>query len=163
MLPADWLKADLKQLAPRSEVFVETFYERLFSHAPDLRQKLAGAEMVERGLLMFHALGLVLSRIDEIDDLEPVLKGLGKRHLRYGVRREHHPILLEGILATLRELIGENFSREREREWKRALQTVSNRMISGLDPGSTIDHSAAAKANLAAQADRTGNRVSALD
>ena len=127
------LQRDFDQLGHRTDEFAKTFYVHLFADAPDLRSLFEGVEMISQGQMLFQALGLVVNGLDQIDELTPVLENLGYRHIEYGVEKEHYPLAVNAVIATLRDFLGGEFSETNEQDWREAWNLVTGSMIAGID------------------------------
>ena len=69
-------------------------------------------------------------------DLEPLadaLKGLGKKHVAYGVLPAHYGIVGEALLQTLGAALGDRFTPKVKAGWGSIYRFVSSNMIDGAD------------------------------
>ncbi len=60
-----------------------------------------------------------------------VLRRLGVRHVAYGARPEHYPIVGEVLIAALAEVAGAAWRPEYERAWNAAFGLVAGAMLEG--------------------------------
>jgi methyl-accepting chemotaxis protein len=129
-LDIDALEASFDLLAPRGEELVETFYARLFAAAPAVRP-LFGSDLRRQRAMLLQALVLVRRSLRDLDALVPVLHRLGARHVAYGARPEHYPVVADVLIASLAELAGDAWSERYGRAWDGALTVVAGAMLAG--------------------------------
>ncbi len=63
--------------------------------------------------------------------LTSALKGLGQRHVNYGVRPEHYPIVGAVLLETFADVLGERWTPAYHDAWAQAYETVCAIMLEG--------------------------------
>lgn len=127
------LKGDFQQLCPRASEFAAAFYRNLFENHPALRPLFEGVNMTSQGEMLIQALGLVINSLDRMEDLVPTLENLGYRHVEYGVKEEHYPAAIDSVIDTLQEFLGNDFTAEKEKDWRDALNLVTGTMIAGAE------------------------------
>ena len=101
-----------QELAPRGEEFVSSFYDRLLSKYPEVKPLFADTDMAEQKKKVLNSLVLVVNNLRKPDVLGPALKQLGERHREIGVKKEHHPMVGEALLATFASYFGEKWTPE---------------------------------------------------
>lgn len=57
-------------------------------------------------LKVVTTIGVAVKGLDNMDELVPVLKDLGTKHVKYGVLEEHYPLIFGGLLEALRAVLG---------------------------------------------------------
>jgi methyl-accepting chemotaxis protein len=129
-LDIDALEASFDLLAPRGDELVETFYARLFVAAPAVRP-LFGTDLRRQRAMLLQALILVRRSLRDLDALVPVLHRLGARHVAYGARPEHYPVVAEVLIGAMAELAGDAWSERYALAWERALAVVAGAMLEG--------------------------------
>ena len=67
----------------------------------------------------------------KLDLLRDALKGLGARHVGYGVQAEHYPIVGAILLETFAEFLGENWTEVTQSGWAEAYGVVCSIMLEG--------------------------------
>jgi hemoglobin-like flavoprotein len=85
--------------------------------------------MTEQGTQLIHALGLVVGNLDRLEWLSPILEDLGARHTLYNVRAEHYDTVGRALLATLCDLLGEEFTPEAESAWSELYSVIKDSML----------------------------------
>ena len=104
------------------------FYDRLFAAAPGLRPLFPADMTAQRGKLMamlITAVGL----LDQPEKLVPALQQLGRRHVAYGVKPEHYPIVGAALLDTLAAGLGAGFTPEVRAAWTAFYGVAADTMI----------------------------------
>ena len=109
-LDIDALESSFDLLAPRGEELVDTFYERLFARAPEVRP-LFGTDLRRQRTMLLRALVLVRSSLRDLDSILPTLRSLGARHVGYGARPEHYPVVAEVLIESMAALAGRSWRR----------------------------------------------------
>ena len=115
-------------LAADREAFAAAVFERLFARDPGLRALFA-TEMKTHGQKLVAALAHVVKSLDRLDAVIEELRALARRHVAYGVEREHYDLLGEALLGALAERLGEAFDGKARAAWTAAYATLSAAMI----------------------------------
>jgi nitric oxide dioxygenase len=85
------------------------FYQRLFTHYPDLTA-VFNMDHQQSGRQPIALASAVLAYAQHIDNplvLEPALTRIGHKHTSLNIRPEHYPIVGEQLLASISEVLGE--------------------------------------------------------
>uniref|UniRef100_A0A7S2IQR5 Globin domain-containing protein n=1 Tax=Zooxanthella nutricula TaxID=1333877 RepID=A0A7S2IQR5_9DINO len=118
------------------------FFRRIFEIAPGALQLFSFKDVPKDKLydhpkLKNHALavmktvGTAVSMLDDVPNLLPVLEGLGKKHVGYGVQPEHYEVVGQALLDTLATGLGKDFSEPLKAAWAEIYGVVSSTMIKG--------------------------------
>jgi hemoglobin-like flavoprotein len=119
-----------RQVAPISETAAQLFYARLFELDPDLELLFKG-NLSEQGRKLMQMLGVAVSSLDRMEQLLPVVRSLGARHVSYGVRDKDYDTVGQALLWTLRKGLGDAFTPEVEAAWTNVYVTLASAMQSG--------------------------------
>jgi hemoglobin-like flavoprotein len=130
-LQTELLENSFQAITPCGEAFVTAFYERLFTRFPQTRAFFTSTDMKEQRKKLLGALALVIQNLRKPEVLTSALKGLGQRHVNYGVRPEHYPIVGAVLLDTFAELLGERWTPAYHDAWVQAYEAVSAIMLEG--------------------------------
>jgi hemoglobin-like flavoprotein len=130
-LDLDALETSFDLVAPRGEELVSLFYARLFAAAPAVRPLFAGTDLRRQRSMLLAALVLLRKSLRDLDAIVPTLRELGRRHVGYGARPEHYPVVAAVLIASLAEVAGEAWRPEYERAWSAALELVAGAMLEG--------------------------------
>jgi nitric oxide dioxygenase len=118
-----------KKVAPISDVAAQLFYGRLFEIAPQVKPMFKG-DMKEQGRKLMATLGVVVTGLTKLETVLPAASALAKKHVSYGVKAEHYPIVGGALLWTLERGLGEAWTPELASAWTTAYGTLSGYMIS---------------------------------
>ncbi len=130
-LQIELLETSFQAIAPHGEAFVTAFYERLFTRFPQTRAFFASTDMKEQRKKLLGALVLVIQNLRKPEVLTNALKGLGERHVHYGVRPEHYPIVGAVLLETFSDVLGERWTPAYHDAWAEAYEAISAIMLEG--------------------------------
>ncbi|HKT02444.1 MAG TPA: globin domain-containing protein [Rugosimonospora sp.] len=104
------------------------FYARLFVAYPQLRDMFPASMAVQQDRLV-GALAAVVSGVDDLASVVPVVEALGRDHRKFTVRPEHYPMVGESLLATLAHFLGGEWTADLAADWTEAYQIISKVMI----------------------------------
>jgi NAD(P)H-flavin reductase/hemoglobin-like flavoprotein len=104
------------------------FYSHLFLSHPEVRGMFPVSMAAQRDKLV-SALGTVVSNVDNLDAVVPVLQQLGRDHRRFGAVTEHYPAVGASLLATLKYFLGAQWTEELANEWAAAYGLVAKVMV----------------------------------
>jgi nitric oxide dioxygenase len=116
------------KVAPISETAAVLFYDRLFEIAPQVRAMFP-ADMTEQRKKLMAMLAAVVNGLANLESILPAASALAKRHLAYGARAEHYPVVGSALLWTLEKGLGEAWTPELAAAWTAAYGTLSGFMI----------------------------------
>ena len=119
-----------RRVAPIAETAAQLFYARLFELDPDLELLFKG-NLSEQGRKLMQMLALAVSSLDRMEQLLPVVRSLGTRHVSYGVRDKDYDTVEQALLWTLRKGLGEAFTPDVEAAWSNVYATLASAMQSG--------------------------------
>jgi nitric oxide dioxygenase len=117
------------KVAPVSETAAVLFYDRLFEIAPTVRAMFP-ADMTEQRKKLMAMLAAVVNGLVNLDSILPAASALAKRHVAYGARPEHYPVVGSALLLTLEKGLGEAWTSDVKEAWTAAYGTLSGYMIS---------------------------------
>ena len=93
------------KVALTSEAAAVLFYDRLFEIAPQTRAMFP-ADMIEQRRKLMAMLGAVVKGLGNLDQVLPAASALAKRHVSYGVKAEHYPVVGAALLVDAGEGAG---------------------------------------------------------
>jgi hemoglobin-like flavoprotein len=137
-LQIELLETSFQAIAPRGEAFVSAFYERLFTRFPQTRAFFASTDMKEQRKKLLGALVLVIQNLRKPEVLTKALRGLGERHVHYGVRPEHYPIVGAVLLETFADFLGDDWTPEYQDAWVAAYEAVCSLMLEGANTATPV-------------------------
>ena len=130
-LELEYLETSFDLVAPRGEALMDTFYARLFAAAPAVKPLFAGTDLRRQKGMLLSALVLLRKSLRDLDAIIPALRAMGARHVGYGARPEHYPVVGEVLIASMAEVAGDAWRPEYERAWEAAFGVVAGAMLEG--------------------------------
>jgi hemoglobin-like flavoprotein len=132
-LNVELLESSFSQIKDRETEFSTNFYTYLFADYPTLKPLFANSNMTEQQKKLFRSLVLIVDSLRTPDALVNTLKGLGTRHIRYGVLPEHYPMVGSTLIKSFSICLQDAWTPNIERAWIEAYATVARLMLEGLD------------------------------
>jgi hemoglobin-like flavoprotein len=131
MLEVTLLESSFEQVARNKEDFAAVFYQRLFAQFPQTQPLFAQTDMKHQQNALLAALALVISALKngEQEKLASVLKGLGQRHVSYGVRPEHYQMVAVALLETFALFLGSEWTPQLKDAWTEAYKAIVALML----------------------------------
>jgi hemoglobin-like flavoprotein len=120
---------ELCQGAPISEQAAVIFYDRLFEVAPAVKAMFPD-DMTEQRKKLMGMLAAVVNGLTNLESILPAASALAKRHVGYGAKPEHYPVVGGALLWTLEKGLGEAWTPAVAAAWTAAYGTLSTFMIS---------------------------------
>jgi hemoglobin-like flavoprotein len=117
------------KVAPIADQAAVMFYDRLFEIAPEVKPMFHG-DMAEQRRKLMATLGVVVTGLTRLETILPAASALAKKHVSYGVKNEHYPIVGSALLWTLEKGLGDAWNPELADAWTTAYGTLSGYMIS---------------------------------
>jgi hemoglobin-like flavoprotein len=117
------------KVAPISETAAVLFYDRLFEVAPQVKAMFP-ADMTEQRRKLMATLAVVVNGLSDLPSILPAASALAKRHVGYGAKAEHYPVVGSALLWTLERGLGDGWTPEIADAWTTAYGTLSGFMIS---------------------------------
>src|ERR1700742_3680759 len=116
------------KVVPISETAAVLFYDRLFEIAPAVKAMFP-ADMTEQRRKVMVMLAAVVKGLDNLESVLPAASALAKRHIGYGVKAEHYPVVGAALLWTLEKGLGDGWTPDVANAWTAAYSTLSGFMI----------------------------------
>ena len=117
------------KVAPISETAAVLFYDRLFEIAPPVKAMFP-ADMTEQRRKLMVMLAAVVKGLGNLESVLPAASALAKRHVSYGAKAEHYPVVGAALLWTLEQGLGDGWTPDVAAAWTTAYGTLSGYMIS---------------------------------
>jgi nitric oxide dioxygenase len=125
------LETSFDLVAPRGDELMDTFYARLFAAAPAFRPLFAATDLSRQKTMLLGALVLLRKSLRDLDAIVPKLRELGARHVAYGAKPDHYPVVGQVLIASMAEVAGDAWRLEFERAWSAAFDVVAGVMLDG--------------------------------
>jgi nitric oxide dioxygenase len=129
-LDLEALETSFDLLAPRGEELMDEFYSRLFAAAPAVRP-LFPTDMQRQKVMLLGALVLLRKSLRNLDSIVPKLRELGARHVGYGARPEHYPLVGATLIDAMAALAQDDWKPDYEQAWSAAFEIVAATMLEG--------------------------------
>lgn len=117
------------KVVPIADQAAVLFYDRLFDIAPEVKPMFHG-DMAEQRRKLMATLGVVVAGLTRLETVLPAASALAKKHVTYGVKDEHYPIVGSALLWTLEKGLGDGWTPDVAEAWTTAYGTLSGYMIS---------------------------------
>jgi hemoglobin-like flavoprotein len=125
------LVTSFQEIVLHGEAFVTAFYERLFTRFPQTRALFAATDMFVQRKKLQQSLALIVEHMQQPEELISMLQELGKRHVTYGIRPEHYPLVGTVLLETFADFLGEHWTQAHHDAWVKGFEAVSSLMLQG--------------------------------
>src|SRR6201992_2416945 len=116
------------KVAPISEAAAVLFYDRLFEIAPQVKA-LFPSDMTEQRRKLMSTLAICVTCLSDLPSILPAASALATRHVAYGAKAEHYPVVGSALLWTLEQGLGADWTPELAEAWTVAYTTLSTFMI----------------------------------
>jgi hemoglobin-like flavoprotein len=123
------VQQSFSKVAPISDQAAIIFYDRLFEVAPQVRAMFPDDISDQRKKLM-ATLAVVVNGLSDLPSILPAASALAVRHVAYGAKAEHYPVVGGALLWTLEQGLGEAWTAELADAWTAAYAVLSGYMIS---------------------------------
>jgi len=117
------------KVAPISAQAAVIFYDRLFEIAPQVKAMFP-ADMTEQRKKLMATLAVVVGGLGNLESVLPAARALAIRHVGYGAKAEHYPVVGAALLWTLEKGLGAAWTPDVAQAWTAAYATLSGYMIS---------------------------------
>ena len=126
---SELLETSFQAIVLHGEAFVTAFYERLFTRFPQTRAFFAATDMFEQRKKLQQSLALIVQHMQHLEVLGGMLEELGKRHVTYGIRPEHYPLVGAVLLETFADFFGKHWTQAHHDAWIQGYEAVSSLML----------------------------------
>ena len=123
------VQESFSKVVPIADQAAIIFYDRLFEVAPSVKAMFP-ADMTEQRKKLMATLGVVVNGLSNLDSILPAASALATRHVSYGAKPEHYPVVGGALLWTLEKGLGEAWTPAVAAAWTAAYSTLSTFMIS---------------------------------
>jgi hemoglobin-like flavoprotein len=131
------LETSCDLVAPRGDELMDEFYSRLFAAAPGVRP-LFPDDLDRQKTMLLGTLVLLRKSLRNLEAIVPKLRELGARHIAYGAKPEHYPVVGSVLIASLAAVAGEAWTPEHEQAWTEAFEVVADAMLAGAEEAEAL-------------------------
>ena len=125
------LETSFDLVAPRGDELMDVFYARLFEAAPAAQPLFAHVDLKKQKTMLLGALVLLRKSLRNLAPIAPKLRDMGARHVAYGARPEHYPVVGAVLIAAMAEVAGSQWRPEYAQAWGEAYELVQGLMLEG--------------------------------
>jgi hemoglobin-like flavoprotein len=111
------------------------FYTRLFEVDPSLLASFRG-DISEQSFKFMQVMDSAVSGLDRPERFVPIVRQLGRRHVRYCVKSHHYATVGAALLWTLSHCLGTEFTEEVSEAWASAYDLLASTMQRGASDAS---------------------------
>ena len=126
------VQSDWEKVEPVAETAARLLYDRLFVLDPSARS-LFPADIADQRRKLVRMIGAAVYGLANPEILMPLVRFLGRKHVRFGVRDEHYDTVGAALLWTLKQELGPAFGPESEAAWSRVYAVLVEAMRSADD------------------------------
>lgn len=127
------VRSTFEQLRPQLEAVAAMIYDRLFAIDPTTPPLFHG-DQHKQHLMLMSSFDLAIANLDRPEILQPLVQGMGTRHVGYGVTSAQYTSLGEALQWTLECSLGADFTPEVQDAWL-ALYDLLARMMQAAAAG----------------------------
>jgi hemoglobin-like flavoprotein len=122
------VQASFAKVVPISDEAAVLFYDRLFGMAPQVK-RLFPTDMAEQRRKLMSTLAIVVSGLSDPPSILPAASALATRHVAYGAKAEHYPLVGQALLWTLEQGLGKDWTVDVAEAWTAAFTMLCSFMI----------------------------------
>ncbi|MEO6902311.1 MAG: NO-inducible flavohemoprotein [Bacteroidia bacterium] len=107
------------------------FYNRMFTHNPELRNmfNMGNQQNGKQSMALAMAVLAYAENIDNPSVMKKDVNRIGNKHVSLNIRKEHYPIVGNHLLASIKEVLGKQASDELIDAWGAAYNQLAGIMI----------------------------------
>jgi methyl-accepting chemotaxis protein len=136
-LEVEILEESFDLVAPQGDELMVRFYDRLFEVAPAVKPLFANVDMDRQRKALLNMLVIIRESLRDLDDVVPDLQALGAKHLEWGAKPEHYPVVGEVLLGEMAALGGDAWKPKYTAAWQEAYGVVQDVMLAGAAAATT--------------------------
>ena len=139
------LRLSCARLLLKGDELATTFYAMLFERYPSVRSLFPNDLRQQRAKLT-QMLAWVVMKLDRPSELVPALRELGHKHIAYGARPEHYPLVHDTLIDAMARTAGAEWTRDIAEDWSRSIELIARHMLAGASGSGAAGPSTAAPA-----------------
>jgi len=127
----DIIKSTIPLLENAGPALTKHFYQRLFSHTPELQDifNMANQHTGRQQVALFEAIAAYAKNIDNLAALTTAVERIAQKHTSFNIQADHYAIVGLHLIETLRELASDAFTADVEEAWTAAYQFLAQIFI----------------------------------
>ena len=124
------IQSSFDAILPRRREAADLFYRLLFQIDPEAQALFENVDIKRQGDKLMDVLATAVQSLGRFEELRPVLRELGRRHLRYGVKLRQFDSVEQALIEMLQQMLGPAFTPELKTQWLQTLGSIASEMIS---------------------------------
>jgi hemoglobin-like flavoprotein len=124
----DLIRGSYAKISGLKQQAGQIFYKRLFELDPSLKSMFHRAPIDTQAAKLMQVFDWVVERLDRVPELKKELHALGMKHVDFGVKVDHYPLVGSALVWTLKHSLGEEFNAEAEAAWIELYTYLSGQM-----------------------------------
>jgi hemoglobin-like flavoprotein len=122
------LRVSLAGLLAKGDALSAMFYGLLFERYPHLRE-LFPKDMTGQRMKLSQTLAWIVTYLDSHDQVLNLIRELGKRHVGYGAKPEHYPLIRDTLVEAMGRTAGAEWSEGRAEDWRLSIDLIARHMM----------------------------------
>ena len=116
------IKSTIPILEQGGTAITAHFYQRMFAHHPELKNifNMSNQHNDRQRVALFEAVLAYAKNIDNLPVLQQAVERIAHKHSSFDIKPEHYQIVGHHLIASLKELVPEQFTKEVEQAWVKA-------------------------------------------
>lgn len=125
------VKSTAPILDEHAETLTRHFYNRMFSHNPEVKPffNMANQQAGLQQKALAAAICAYAANIDQLELLGGAVELIAQKHASLKIKAEHYPIVGENLLCSIKEVLGDGATEEVISAWAEAYQFLANILI----------------------------------
>lgn len=126
------IKSSFNQIAAKNVSFGKQFFITLFEMAPLVKPMFKR----EIGIIEIHfdeIISTAVSKVDNFEEIKPVLFELGKKHKDYGAEKTQFNVVKSALILTIQSELRQQSNELIESSWANYYDNIAAVMIEGLE------------------------------
>jgi hemoglobin-like flavoprotein len=125
------IEYSFERIKPHRIGFTSEFYATLLSDFPEVKPLFAHNDIASQYEKLMDALVLIVGNLRSPTRVLASLRGLGARHVKYGVLPEYYPMMGKALLGTLATYLEDEWTQEMKQAWTEAYTAIVEVMLEG--------------------------------
>jgi|GEM_PF-455542 len=121
-----------RKVDPFAPLVADLFYRRLFEIAPQM-QRLFPADLTDQKAKLMAMLAIIVANLDQLEEIVPALRDLGRRHVAYGVGMEDYEPVRQALMWTLEQGLRQDFTPAARSAWEATFRAFTTQMMAGAE------------------------------
>lgn len=126
------LRSSFASVIQREQAITPRFYEILFERYPQAQALFGRNSAQAQQQMLQDALVAVVAHVDDGPWMQSTLHALGAKHVGYGVTAPMFDWVGEALLATLAEVLSDQWTDEVAATWTQAYGAIVGLMLAGM-------------------------------